>query len=215
MTLSEVTQVSGSEGNFTVSVKEHPRYVDMSKCIACGECAAKCPKKVDDDYNASTKQRKAIFVKYSQAVPLKYQIDADQWKSPQTFEHKRRKDFTSGGRKGVDPQRAGRGILLGTHGIERMVNIRKRGRDLFDKPASRFRQSNAAGGAVEQAHPPLAFQPGNDVAERAGRQAEIERRRAKRSLPRNRDHRIELGKAVTAHYPVFCNNTSLFILLIR
>ncbi|RJX33613.1 MAG: CoB--CoM heterodisulfide reductase iron-sulfur subunit A family protein [Desulfurivibrio sp.] len=78
MTLSEVTGVSGSEGNFTVAVKEHPRYVDMSKCIACGECAAKCPKQVDDAYNASTKKRKAVFVKYSQAVPLKYQIDADQ-----------------------------------------------------------------------------------------------------------------------------------------
>ncbi|TFG38234.1 MAG: CoB--CoM heterodisulfide reductase iron-sulfur subunit A family protein [Desulfobacterales bacterium] len=78
MTLSEVTGVSGSEGNFTVSVKEHPRYVDMNKCIACGECATKCPKKVNDTYNASTKKRKAIYVKYSQAVPLKYQIDADQ-----------------------------------------------------------------------------------------------------------------------------------------
>jgi heterodisulfide reductase subunit A len=78
MTLSEITAVSGTEGDFTVSVKEHPRYVDMDKCIACGECAAKCPKKIDDEYNASTAKRKAIFVKYSQAVPLKYQIDAQK-----------------------------------------------------------------------------------------------------------------------------------------
>ncbi len=77
MTLSEVTDVKGSEGDFTVTVKESPRYVDMDKCIACGECAAKCPKKVDDEYNAGTGKRKAIYVKYSQAVPLKYQIDPD------------------------------------------------------------------------------------------------------------------------------------------
>ncbi|HID70338.1 MAG TPA: CoB--CoM heterodisulfide reductase iron-sulfur subunit A family protein [Desulfobacterales bacterium] len=77
MTLSEVTKVTGEVGDFKVTVKEHPRYVDMDKCIACGECAAKCPKKVDDEYNAETGKRKAVYVKYAQAVPLKYQIDAN------------------------------------------------------------------------------------------------------------------------------------------
>ncbi len=77
MTLCEVTDVTGSAGDFTVTVKEQPRYVDMDKCIACGECAAKCPKKVDDEYNAGTGKRKAVYVKYAQAVPLKYQIDPD------------------------------------------------------------------------------------------------------------------------------------------
>ena len=47
----------------------------MSKCIACGACTEKCPKKVDSEYNAGTGKRKAIYVKYAQAVPLKYQID--------------------------------------------------------------------------------------------------------------------------------------------
>jgi len=77
MTLSEVTAISGEAGNFDVSIKEHPRYVDMEKCIACGECTTKCPKKVDSEYDAATGKRKAIYVKYAQAVPLKYQIDAD------------------------------------------------------------------------------------------------------------------------------------------
>ncbi len=77
MTLSEVTRISGDAGNFQVTVTEHPRYVDMDKCIACGECAVKCPKKVDSEYDAGTGTRKAIYVKYAQAVPLKYQIDAD------------------------------------------------------------------------------------------------------------------------------------------
>ena len=77
MTLCEVTDVTGTAGDFTVKVKQHPRYVDVDKCIACGECASKCPKKVDDEYNAGTGKRKAIYVKYAQAVPLKYQIDPD------------------------------------------------------------------------------------------------------------------------------------------
>ena len=75
MTLSEVVRVDGNAGNFNVTVKESPRYVDMDKCIACGACSDKCPKKVDSEYDAATGKRKAIYVKYAQAVPLKYQID--------------------------------------------------------------------------------------------------------------------------------------------
>jgi heterodisulfide reductase subunit A len=48
----------------------------MDKCIACGECAEKCPKKVTDTFNAGLAKRKAIYVEYPQAVPLKYAIDA-------------------------------------------------------------------------------------------------------------------------------------------
>ncbi len=77
MTLSEVTGIAGDAGNFTVTIKEAPRYVDVDKCIACGACTEKCPKKVDSEYDAETGKRKAIYVKYAQAVPLKYQIDPD------------------------------------------------------------------------------------------------------------------------------------------
>jgi len=77
ITLAEVQGISGSEGNFSVNVLQHPRYVDMDKCIACGTCAEKCPKKVDDEYNEGLGKRKAIYVPYPQTVPLKYAIDAD------------------------------------------------------------------------------------------------------------------------------------------
>jgi heterodisulfide reductase subunit A2 len=70
-----VESIEGAPGDFRVQVRQHPRYVDMDKCIACGQCAAKCPKKVEDEYNAGLNQRKAIYVPYSQAVPLKYAID--------------------------------------------------------------------------------------------------------------------------------------------
>jgi len=58
-------------------VLRHPRYVDEEKCIACGACAEKCPKKVIDTYNAGLVKRKAIYVEYPQAVPLKYSIDPE------------------------------------------------------------------------------------------------------------------------------------------
>ncbi len=75
LTLSEVEGIEGRVGRFTVRVKQRARYVDMEKCIACGLCAEKCPRKVDNEYNQGMSQRKAIYVKYPQAVPLKYSID--------------------------------------------------------------------------------------------------------------------------------------------
>jgi heterodisulfide reductase subunit A len=50
----------------------------MEKCIACGACAEKCPKKVANAYDAGLNNRKAVYVQYPQAVPLKYCIDPSQ-----------------------------------------------------------------------------------------------------------------------------------------
>jgi heterodisulfide reductase subunit A len=76
-TLSEVKEIKGEAGNFQVELVRNPRYIDESKCIACGACAQKCPKKVVDKYNMGLVKRKSAFVEYAQAVPLKYCIDGD------------------------------------------------------------------------------------------------------------------------------------------
>jgi heterodisulfide reductase subunit A2 len=77
ITMAELEALEGEAGNFTVTVKEQPRYIDAEKCIACGVCAEKCPKKVSDEFNEGLGPRKAAYVKYPQAVPLKYAIDKD------------------------------------------------------------------------------------------------------------------------------------------
>ena len=77
MTLTEVTSINGAAGNFEIEILKHPRYVDMDKCIACGTCSEKCPKKVDDPFNENLIKRKAAYVDYAQAVPLKYAIDKE------------------------------------------------------------------------------------------------------------------------------------------
>ena len=77
LTLTDVSEVLGEAGNFTVSLHQRARYIDMGKCIACGLCAEKCPRKVADSYNLGLSRRKAAYVKYPQAVPLKYAIDKD------------------------------------------------------------------------------------------------------------------------------------------
>ncbi len=55
----------------------HPRRVSQEKCIACDECAQKCPKKVANTYDEGLSKRKAIYIDYAQAVPLKYSIDEE------------------------------------------------------------------------------------------------------------------------------------------
>ncbi len=74
---AEVTGISGKAGNFSVEVVQKARYIDESKCIACGICAEKCPKKVPNEFNEGLNNRKAAYVLYPQAVPLKYAIDRD------------------------------------------------------------------------------------------------------------------------------------------
>jgi heterodisulfide reductase subunit A len=77
MILSEVKEISGEPGNFTVRVKKHPSYIDSEKCIACGHCSDKCPRRVDDAFNAGMGKRKVAYIKYGQTVPLKYVIDGE------------------------------------------------------------------------------------------------------------------------------------------
>jgi heterodisulfide reductase subunit A2 len=78
MTLSEVVGVEGEAPDFLVTVKKHPRYVDEDRCVGCGLCSEKCPSKVSNEYDLGLVQRKAIYVPYAQAVPMKYTIDAEK-----------------------------------------------------------------------------------------------------------------------------------------
>lgn len=43
LTLAEVEEVSGFLGNFLVKVRQRPRFVDLGRCIGCGECIEACP----------------------------------------------------------------------------------------------------------------------------------------------------------------------------
>jgi len=75
LSYSDVVNVEGYVGNFTVRVRRNPRYVDPDKCISCGLCAQVCPVKVVDEFNQGMSDRKAIHLPFPQAVPNTYLID--------------------------------------------------------------------------------------------------------------------------------------------
>ncbi|MCE8426613.1 MAG: 4Fe-4S binding protein [Candidatus Methanoperedens sp.] len=67
-TQTEVSDVRGSPGDYSVTLKHSPRYVEVKKCISCGACARKCPED-------------AIFLPFAQAVPQSYMIDMSKCKT--------------------------------------------------------------------------------------------------------------------------------------
>jgi heterodisulfide reductase subunit A len=74
---SRLLDLTGEPGRFTARVEKQPRFINVDKCIACGQCAEKCPKKVPDAFNGELGFRKAAFLTFPQAVPLKYALDAE------------------------------------------------------------------------------------------------------------------------------------------
>jgi heterodisulfide reductase subunit A-like polyferredoxin len=75
LTYSELEEVSGKAGNFKVKVKKKASFVDGEKCTGCGECASTCPVELPSEFDDGLGVRKAIYIPYPQAVPLKYTID--------------------------------------------------------------------------------------------------------------------------------------------
>ncbi|MEE9378010.1 MAG: FAD-dependent oxidoreductase [Candidatus Lokiarchaeia archaeon] len=77
-TLTEVKEVSGNVGNFTVTIVKKPRYVDETKCRGCGDCAAKCPKvEAPNIFDMNLGKRKSSYIPFPQATPPVYLIDPE------------------------------------------------------------------------------------------------------------------------------------------
>jgi heterodisulfide reductase subunit A len=77
MTHSELVAVDGFLGNFTVTVRKNPRYVDPLKCTSCGKCEEVCPARVLNEFNLGLDHRPAIYLPVPHAIPRGYVVDRD------------------------------------------------------------------------------------------------------------------------------------------
>ncbi len=65
---TDVIDLTGEPGNFTVTLRRRPRRVLPEKCTSCSLCAPNCPLEVNSDYNVGMSQRSAAFINFPQAI---------------------------------------------------------------------------------------------------------------------------------------------------
>lgn len=74
LTLAEVEKISGSSGDYEVTVRISPRFVTEA-CTLCGACAEACEAERADDFNYGLSKTKAAYQPHGMAYPSRYVID--------------------------------------------------------------------------------------------------------------------------------------------
>ncbi|MES0342842.1 MAG: FAD-dependent oxidoreductase, partial [Anaerolineales bacterium] len=72
---TEVVKIDGQAGDFTATLRHKPRYIDLDKCVGCGDCVDVCPIILPDPFNEALNLRRAAHILYPQAVPGAFAID--------------------------------------------------------------------------------------------------------------------------------------------
>lgn len=73
-TLAEVVEVKGAEGDFDVTIKIRPRYIN-NRCVGCDACAQACPSYRANEFNFGMDKTKTAYLPFEQAFPFQYVID--------------------------------------------------------------------------------------------------------------------------------------------
>ncbi len=74
ITLAGIQSVSGGPGNFKVKIRQNPRFIDIKKCDACGDCEKVCPVNLPSEYDCGLSTRKAVYRPYPQSIPGAFHI---------------------------------------------------------------------------------------------------------------------------------------------
>ncbi|MCB2189559.1 MAG: FAD-dependent oxidoreductase, partial [Deltaproteobacteria bacterium] len=74
LTLAEVTAISGQPGDYTVKVKQSPRFVN-DKCTLCGKCGEAVSAEIDNPFDYGLSKIKAAYLPHPMAYPSRFVID--------------------------------------------------------------------------------------------------------------------------------------------
>jgi quinone-modifying oxidoreductase subunit QmoA len=73
-TMAEVEKISGRQGDWDVSIKLNPRFVN-EKCTACNKCNEACTMEIDNPFNYGMDKIKAAYLPHDMAFPMRYVLD--------------------------------------------------------------------------------------------------------------------------------------------
>jgi len=75
LTNTDLINVAGYAGDFTVTLRHRPTYVDAARCINCGLCEGVCPVSLPSPFQVGLSVRKAIYKMAPRALPDAYVVD--------------------------------------------------------------------------------------------------------------------------------------------
>jgi quinone-modifying oxidoreductase subunit QmoA len=73
-TMAEVTNIAGQKGDYDVTVRVSPRFVN-EKCTGCGKCAEVCDVEITNPFNYGMDKIKAAYLPHDFAFPMRYVLD--------------------------------------------------------------------------------------------------------------------------------------------
>ncbi len=76
-TNTEIENVSGEVGSFTISLIKKPRYVDVKKCTGCKQCIDVCSIEKQNQYEYGLSNRKIIYIPFIHSYPYVPLIDRE------------------------------------------------------------------------------------------------------------------------------------------
>lgn len=76
LTLTHLIHVEGEAGAFRVTLMSEPRYIDLNKCTACGECFKRFPECVL--FTPGLDHRAPTCMRYPQATPYAFSVDIEK-----------------------------------------------------------------------------------------------------------------------------------------
>ncbi|MEE9616931.1 MAG: FAD-dependent oxidoreductase [Anaerolineae bacterium] len=75
LTNTDLIDLTGYAGDFTVTLRHRPTYVDVKRCINCGLCEGACPVSLPSPFQMGLSVRKAIYKMSPRALPDAYVVD--------------------------------------------------------------------------------------------------------------------------------------------